>query len=146
MALWSCRTIVTRRSPQLHTSDPEARPLLLARGHPEYAAWLGDALLALDIRLCLGEISGDAFVRYTNDKTQSAYLLRVHPELERDGSGNTRGPRALSSLFEQLYWREQQFRTDYLHFCFSCDVQDPSELAPISNLSASHTKLHSFLA
>lgn len=85
----------------------------------EYEAWLGDALVALDVRKSLGRLDADAFVKFTSGESQASWLRSHHPEECRGVNGQLASKRALSTRFEQLYWCSSKFRENYLNSCFT---------------------------
>jgi hypothetical protein len=104
----------------------------------KHRAWLGDALLRLDVRCLIGATDANAEEQLTSNRSLKEWLCHKYPEqypnvqLGQEGYHN---PAWFGTIFEQRYFDEPSFRAAYLLHFFP-DV-DRADLSAISLLNSS---------
>lgn len=102
---------------QHFTACRSAHLLALAAEHMNesfdpYLAWLGDAMLCLDVRRGLGSLQGQLFIVYTSNAFLAAFLTSHHPDL-LPARSNVSVKRA-GQIFEHHYYLSPTFRSSFL--------------------------------
>lgn len=81
----------------------------------DYAAWIGDAMLALDARLLLKRKNIPMFQHYTCNKTLAAYMRSKYPKtIPKQDNDTELNDHSVASIFEARYARRDTFRRRYL--------------------------------
>jgi len=99
---------------RLFRADPHACHNL--RPSPSYDAWVGDALLSLQVRLRLGKVDALSFSRICSNASMAAYVRDHYPEFNVASVGVFPSDHSLATLLEALFVSQPSSLDSYLSF------------------------------
>lgn len=82
----------------------------------EDLAWVGDAQVALDLRLIFLDHSSPAYSDWVRNSTMKIFLEKHYPERcpAVNPNGTTASEHTYGTYFEAWYWKDPKFRSKYL--------------------------------
>jgi len=99
---------------RLFRADPHACHNL--RPAPSYDAWVGDALLSLQVRLRLGKVDALSLSRVCSNASMASYVRAYYPEFNIASVGVFPSDHSLATLLEALFVSQPSSLDSYLSF------------------------------